>query len=77
MRLVQADGRVQLGLQHRVIDDVVVGQRLLDHHQVKLVELLEARRVGQRVGRVGVGHQLDAREAAADFAESLRRPSRA
>ena len=38
---VQADGRLQLRLQLGVIDDVVVRQRLLDHHQVELVELLQ------------------------------------
>ena len=37
--LVQADGRLELGLQRGVVDDVVVRQRLLDHHQVEIVEL--------------------------------------
>jgi hypothetical protein len=32
-------GVCQLGLQLRVVDDVVVRQRLLDHHQVEIVEL--------------------------------------
>ena len=48
----------------RVIDDVVVRQRLLDHHQVELVQLLQTVGVGQRVGGVGVGHQPDVRESA-------------
>jgi len=34
---VQANGSFELGLQLRMIDDVVVGQRLLDHHQVIVV----------------------------------------
>ena len=31
-------GVAQLRLQAGVVDDVVVGQRLLDHHQVQVVE---------------------------------------
>ena len=34
-RLVEADRRLQPPLQHRVIGDVVVIERLLDHHQVE------------------------------------------
>src|SRR5260370_15293292 len=38
---VQADGRVELGLERRLVDDFVVRQRLLDHHKVQLVESLQ------------------------------------
>ena len=72
---VQADGRLQLRLQLGVIDDVVVAERLLDHHQVELVELFQPRRIGQRVGGVGVGHQLDVGKALAHFAAPRPRPS--
>ena len=40
-----------------MVDDVVVGQRLLDQQQVEVVELLEGRQVGEAVGRVGVDLQ--------------------
>ncbi len=74
--LVEADGRLQLSAcKLGVIDDVVVRQRLLDHHQVEIVELLQTRRVGQRVGGIGVGHQLDRGEALAHLAAPRRRPS--
>src|ERR1035441_1529432 len=42
---VQADGSIETSLQFRVIDDLVVSQRLLDHHEVELVEMLQPRRV--------------------------------
>ena len=58
-----------------VIDDVVVGERLLDHHQVEVVELLEMGGVGQRVGGVGVGHELDAGEALAHAADDVDVPA--
>jgi hypothetical protein len=38
---IETDRRFKLRLQHGVVDDVVVRQRLLDHHQVELVELLQ------------------------------------
>ena len=63
-------------LQLRVIDDVVVRQRLLDHHQVELVQLLQMVDVGERVGRVGVGHQLDVRETLAHLANHIDVPAR-
>ena len=56
---VQADVRLEPSLQLGVVDDVVVAERLLDHHQVVVVELAKMFRIGQRVSRVGVRHQLD------------------
>ena len=52
--LVEADRRLQGGLEPGVVDDVVVGQRLLDQEQVEVVERLERRQVIERVRRVGV-----------------------
>ena len=52
-------GVCELRLQLGVIDDVVVAQRLLDHHQVELVEPLQVLGVRQRVRGVRVRHQLD------------------
>ena len=72
--LVQADGRLQFPLQLGVVDDVVVGQRLLDHHEIKIVEPLEMIGVLQRVGRIGIRHQLDGREPLAHLADHVDVP---
>jgi hypothetical protein len=63
---VQADGGLELGLQLGVVDDVVVAERLLDHHQVEIVELSKMSGVGQGVGGVGVAISL--------IGESVRAP---
>ena len=55
--LVQADRRAKLPLQPRVVEDVVVVERLLDHHQLEPVELGEQLDVREGVGRVRVDHQ--------------------
>ena len=68
-------GVSQLGLQHGVIDDVVVIQRLLDHHQVKIVQLAQVLGVGQGVRGVGVHHQLDGGEAFAHAADHVHVPA--
>src|ERR1035437_3318238 len=73
--LVQADGSFELRLERGVIDDVVVIQRLLDHHQVKIVQLAQVLGVGQGVGGVGVGHQLDRRETFAHAAAHVDVPA--
>jgi len=59
---VQADGRLQARLQLGVVDDVVVRERLLDHHQVKIVQPAQMVGVGERVSGVGVRHQFDKRK---------------
>jgi hypothetical protein len=48
-----------------VVFAVVVGERLLDHHQAVLVERAKERRVFERVGGVGVHHQTYVGEARA------------
>ena len=59
-----------------VVDDVVVAERLLDHHQVELVEPAQVVGIGQRVGGVGVGHQLDGGEALAHLPDDVHVPAR-
>ena len=39
---IETDRRVELRLQLGVIDDVVMRERLLDHHQIEFVKLLAA-----------------------------------
>src|SRR5450759_3984266 len=73
--LFQADGGLQFGLERGVIDDVVVIQRLLDHHEEKIVQLAQVVGVGQGVGGVGVGHQLDRGETFAHAADHIDVPA--
>ena len=47
---IQANRRLQLRLQNGVIDDVVVRERLLNHHQIEIVQLLQMIDIGQRIG---------------------------
>ena len=75
-RLVEADRRAQRALQRRVIDQVVLGERLLDHQQVEGVERGERGRVRQPVGGVGVDHQRQRRPAFADAGDDLGVPAR-
>ena len=51
---VEADRRADLRLQRRVIDQIVVRQRLLDHRQVELVDLAEQRHVVEPIAAVAV-----------------------
>jgi hypothetical protein len=53
---IQANRGGELRLQHGVIDDVVVAERLFDHHQVIFVQAPQAVRVGEGVGGVRIGH---------------------
>ena len=51
-------------LQRGVIADVVVVERLLDHHQLESVERGQVVGVAERVGGVGIDHQRDRRRNA-------------
>ncbi len=44
----------ELALQFGVVEDFVVAEGLLDHHQVEGIEMLEVSGVGEGVGGVGV-----------------------
>ncbi len=74
--LVQADRRRELRLQLRVVDDVVVRQRLLDHHQVELIQPPQVIDVRQRVRRVRVRHQPDLRKRLPHRAHHFHVPAR-
>ena len=58
-RLVEADRRLYLSLQLCVVEHIVVGQGLFEHHQIKLVHAFEQIDVGKSVRRIGVAHQPD------------------
>ena len=71
-RFVETDRRADLLLQRRVIDDVVVRERLLDHHRSRFVDLLEQRRVLERVGGVRVEHEIEIRKFPPDALRDLQ-----
>ena len=52
--LVEADRRLQGCLKPGVVDDVIVGQRLLDQQQPELVERLECRQIVERIRRIRI-----------------------
>ena len=64
-RLVQANRSTQLLLQPRVIVDVVVPQRLLNHQKIELIELSQVFHLIQRVGGICVAAEDDFRPARA------------
>ena len=75
-RFVQANRGFEQGLQLGVVDDVVVRQRLLDHHQVEFVQLSEVLGVGQGIRRIRVGHQPDGGKPLADAPHHVHVPTR-
>src|SRR5207237_8290714 len=56
-RLVETDWRRDLALERRVVDEIVVRERLLDHHRARRIDALEKLDVAERVGRVRVEHE--------------------
>jgi len=59
-----------------VVNNVIVSERLLDHHQVKLVQALEAIRILERIRGVRIRHERRARKAAADLPNHIHIPAR-
>src|SRR5579885_11736 len=58
--LVQTDGGLQALLQLNVAVEIVPAERLLDHHQMKRVELLQHGEVAHSVGGIGIHHEPQA-----------------
>src|SRR2546430_3303718 len=56
-RLVEADGRRDLALERRVVDEIVVRERLLDHHRTYRIDPLEKLDVAERIRRVRIEHE--------------------
>src|SRR5947207_3170649 len=59
-----------------MVEHVVEGERLLDHHQVELVERAQGGRVVEREGGVGVNHQEYAGKACAHLFDHFPVPAR-
>ena len=59
-RFIETDRRLQPALQFRMPHDIVVRERLLDHHEPEPIERDEAVHVVERVRIVRVGHQMRA-----------------
>ena len=54
---IQTDGRIDLFLKLGMIDQVFIVQRLLEHHEVVLVHVLEHAGIGQRIRRIRITHE--------------------
>src|SRR6266404_6999580 len=59
---VQANRRFEPLLQFHVTVQILPPQRLLDHHQVISIELLQQRPVRRAIRGIGIHHQLDTRK---------------
>ncbi len=70
-RFVETDRRADPGLQLRMIDDVVISQRLLDQHEIEFVQPAQHIDVIQCIGRVGIHRQLDLRIFLSDGLDHL------
>src|SRR5215472_479526 len=55
---VKANRRFQSFLKFDVAVEIIPAERLLHHHQVKAIELLQEREVLERVRGIGIHHQL-------------------
>src|ERR1035441_9158721 len=75
-RFVEADRGAQFLLQARVVVDVVVPQRLLNHQQVELVELAQVLDLVERVSGISVAAQGDLGPARADPLQHVHVPAR-
>ncbi len=64
---IQADGRSDAFLQHGVVVEVVVPERLLDHEQVEGIESGQVIEIVEAVGGVGVATEQNFGPAVAHF----------
>lgn len=69
--LIQTNWSAKTALKLRVFLKGVSRQRLLDHHELELIELVKNAFLIQSVGSVRVGHQRDIAEALADAAHQF------
>src|ERR1700687_1848420 len=75
-RLVQANRSAQLFLQARVVVDVVVPERLLDHQQIEWIELSQVLDLIEGISGIRVATQSDVSPARADAFEHVQVPAR-
>src|SRR5690348_8686476 len=74
-RFVQADGRLQLTLELRVVHHVVPTERLLNHHQAEAVQQFKMLKVAQSIRGVRIGHQLDGRKLLSNPSQDFNVPA--
>src|SRR2546427_10598495 len=75
-RFVEADRRLDLALERRVVDEVIVRERLLDHHRPRRIDAFEKLDVAERVRRVRVEHEGQIGEGLAGRLRDLDREAR-
>src|SRR6185369_12554924 len=59
-----------------MIKHIVISERLLQHHQIELIERLEQWHVAQRISRIRIAHQTDFRKALAHAPDNVEIPTR-
>src|SRR5579864_6904231 len=59
---IQANWSFEPLLKLDVTINVIPAERLLDHHQIKTIELLQERKIIHCISGVGIHHQLDSRK---------------
>src|SRR5260370_891841 len=74
-RLIKADWCLDLPLQSGVIEHIVIGKWLLDHHQFEFIKSFEERDVRERVRGICVPHQTNLRKALAYLADDINIPT--
>src|SRR5262249_31294708 len=74
-RLIETDRSFNLPLKLRVIDDVLIMQRLLEHHDVVAVHFLESLDIGQRIGRIGLRLQQNRGKAFTALRDNFNVPA--
>ena len=57
--LIQANRSLKRGLELSVQINIIMGERLLNHHQIELVQLAQVIEIRCCIGRVGIDHQGD------------------
>src|SRR5262244_868647 len=73
---IQTNWRRKARLQLRMIDQVIMIERLFDHQQLKIVQPSQVFFVSQRVGRVGIDGKQDVWITLARFPDHLNIPAR-
>src|SRR5882757_2374855 len=70
--LVEANRSAHLRLQFGMIENVVPGERLLDHHELVSVECLQMGGLLKMISRIRVNHEPQSRKALANCGDKLQ-----
>ena len=68
---VEANGGANLRLQFSMIENIVPGERLFDHHEIVGVEFPQVSGLVEAVRRICIDHELNGREALANRSDKF------